>query len=85
MNAFLAHLDLMPMVYGLVMFVGIAVLFQKLLSGKWLSLVIDIAVFFFVFGLHGNSMTGGFSAMIAALLAGITFPYMLNRAFGKRS
>jgi hypothetical protein len=85
MSVILGHLDFMPIVYGIVMFIGIAVLFQKLLSGQWLSLAIDITVFFFVFGLHGNSMTGGFSAMIAALLAGVTFPYMLRRAFGKRS
>ena len=81
MNAFLAHLDVMPMIYGLVMFIGISVLFQKLVSGHFLSLAIDIGVFWFVFALHGGSMTGGFSAMIAALLAGITFPWMLRRAF----
>jgi len=83
MNVFLAHVDFMPIVYGIVMFIGISVLFHKLLSGRLLSLAIDIAVFFFVFGLHGESMTGGFSAMIAALLAGVTFPWMLRRAFTK--
>ena len=81
MNAFLAHLDIMPMIYGVVMFMGLSVLFHKLVSGKWLSLAIDIGVFWFVFALHGGSMTGGFSAMVAALLAGITFPWMLRRAF----
>lgn len=81
MNVFLGHIDFMPIVYGVVMFMGISILFQKLLTGRFLSLAIDIAVFFFVFGLHGGSMTGGFSAMIAALLAGITFPWMLRRAF----
>jgi len=81
MNVFLAHVDFMPIVYGIVMFIGISILFHKLLAGKFLSLFIDISVFFFVFGLHGESMTGGFSAMIAALLAGITFPWMLRRAF----
>lgn len=83
MNVFLAHVDFMPIVYGVVMFIGISVLFQKLLTGRWLSLAIDIAVFFFVFGLHGESMTGGFSAMVAALLAGVTFPWMLRRTFSK--
>lgn len=81
MNVLLGHIDFMPIVYGIVMFIGIAVLFHKLLTGKILSLAIDVAVFFFVFGLHGESMTGGFSAMVAALLAGITFPWMLRRAF----
>jgi hypothetical protein len=81
MNAFLGHLDFMPIVYGLVMFVGLSVLFQKLITGQLISLAIDIGVFWFVFSLHGGTMTGGFSAMIAALLAGITFPYMFRRAF----
>jgi hypothetical protein len=73
----------MPIIYGVVMFLGISVLFHKLLHGKLLSLAIDIGVFFFVFGLHGESMTGGFSAMVAALLAGVTFPWMLRKAFSK--
>jgi hypothetical protein len=81
MNIFLSHIDFMPIVYGLVMFIGISILFNKLVTGRFLSLAIDIAVFWFVFALHGGSMTGGFSAMIAALLAGITFPWMLRRAF----
>jgi hypothetical protein len=83
MNVLLGHMDFMPVVYGLVMFIGLSVLFQKLISGQFLSLAIDVAVFWFVFGLHGGSMTGGFSAMVAALLAGVTFPWMIRRAFKK--
>lgn len=83
MNMFLAHIDFMPIVYGVVMFIGLAVLFRKLVTGRIISLGIDIAVFWFVFALHGGSMTGGFSAMVAALLAGITFPWMLRNAFKK--
>lgn len=80
MNAFISHLDLMPVIYGVVMFIGIAILFNKLLKGHFISLSIDIFVFWFVFSLHGESMTGGFAAMVAALLAGVTFPHMLRKA-----
>ena len=81
MNAFLAHIDLMPLFYGLVMFLGLAVTWHKLLNGKILSLAIDISVFWLVFSLHGHSMTGGFSAMIAAALASLLFPLMMRRSF----
>ena len=81
MNAFLAHLDLMPLFYGLLMFFGLAYTFHKLLHGQIVSVGIDMAVFWLVFSLHGHSMTGGFSAMIAAALSSIFFPIMIRRAF----
>ena len=74
MGVFLSHLDLMPLLYGILMFVGLCIMWHKLVSGRWLSLIIDISVFTLVFWLHGGSMRGGFSAMIAALLAGLIFP-----------
>lgn len=81
MSAFLAHLDLMPMFYGVIMFVALAYTFQKLLNGNIVSVGIDMAVFWFVFSLHGHSMTGGFAAMIAAALSSIFFPMMMRRRF----
>jgi hypothetical protein len=78
MNILLSHIDFMPVVYGLIMFLGIYVMFYKLTHGKFASLFIDIIVFWLVFTLHGGSMSGGFSAMIAALLAGVTFPWLMR-------
>lgn len=76
MNVLLMKVDWMPLVYGLIMFIGIWIMYYKLINGKWKSLFWDIAVFTLVFKLHGGSMAGGFSAMIAALLAGVIFPWM---------
>lgn len=81
MNAFLAHLDIMPLIYGVLMFFGLAYTWHKLLRGQIVSVGIDMAVFWLVFSLHGHSMTGGFSAMIAAALSSIFFPMMMRRAF----
>jgi len=81
MTAFLAHFDVMPLFYGLVMFAGLAYTWQKLITGKLVSVAIDVGVFWLVFSLHGHSMTGGFAAMVAAALASMTFPFMLRRAF----
>ena len=79
MNVGLAHLDFGPLIYGLIRFLGIAVMWWKLTHGRWLSLIIDIAVFALVFKLHGGTMAGGFAAMVAALLAGMFLPLMLGR------
>ena len=79
MNIALGHFDFGPLIYGVIMFVGIAVMWFKLTSGHWLSLAIDIAVFTLVFSLHGGTMAGGFSAMVAALLAGIFLPMMMRK------
>jgi hypothetical protein len=75
----ITHFNLAPLFYGIIMFVGIAVMWFKLTSGHWLSLAIDIAVFTLVFSLHGGTMAGGFSAMVAALLAGIFLPMMMRK------
>jgi hypothetical protein len=75
----LAHFDLGPLIYGVVMFFGIAIIWWKLTSGRWLSFVVDICVFTLVFTLHGGTMAGGFAAMVAALLAGLFLPSMMRR------
>ena len=79
MNIALGHIDLAPLLYGFIMFVGIVVMWLKLISGRWLSLAADIGVFWLVFSLHGGTMAGGFAAMVAALLAGLFLPMMRHR------
>ena len=79
MNVLLGHLDFAPLLYGIVMFIGLFVMWWKLSHRRWISLTIDICVFALVFKLHGGTMAGGFSAMVAALLAGMFFPIFLGR------
>jgi hypothetical protein len=79
MNVSLTHFDLGPLFYGVVMFLGIAIMWWKLSTGRWLGLVVDVCAFALVFKLHGGTMAGGFAAMIAALLAGMIFPMMIRR------
>ena len=80
MNVFLAHIDFMPLVYGVIMFIGLAYTWNKFWSGKFVSVGLDMAVFWLVFSMHGHSMTGGFAAMIAAALSSLCFPYIARRA-----
>lgn len=64
----IAHMDMAPLAYGVLMFIGIWLLWRKLMKGRFISFVASLAVFYIVFALHGGTMAGGFSAMIAALI-----------------
>ena len=75
----LAHMDMEPLVYGLVIFLGLLSMWYKLTRGKFVSLTIEVLIFVLVFQLHGGTMSGGFAATIAALLAGTIFPLFLRR------
>lgn len=72
------HGSFEPLIYGLVIFIGLALMWWKFTTGKWLSLFIDIFVFWLVFTMHGGSVTGGMAAAFAALLAGIFFPLFMK-------
>jgi hypothetical protein len=72
MFAGLGHIDVMPLFYGVIMFIGIWSMWWKLSHGYLASFAGEVAVFTLVFVLHGGSMAGGFAAMIAALIAGFT-------------
>lgn len=79
MNVLLSHLGLEPIIYGLVIFLGLLSMWWKLTNGKWLALGIEIFIFVLVFKLHGGTMSGGFAATIAALLCGTIFPILMKR------
>lgn len=70
----LAHMDIMPLIYGVVIFLGLLSMWHKLLAGRLMAFLIEVTVFVLVFKLHGGTMAGGFAATVAALLAGTVFP-----------
>ncbi len=78
MNVFLSHIDWTPAVYGILMFAGLMITVAKAVYGYWSSVIIDVVVFALVFKLHGGTMAGGFSAMIAAMLAGLFIPLLFK-------
>jgi hypothetical protein len=75
----LGHIDLMPLVYGVIIFLGLLSMFNKLRKLQFVEFIIEGGVFWLVFNLHGGTMAGGFAATIAALLAGVIFPRLLRR------
>lgn len=78
-NFSLIHGSFEPIVYGLVITLGIISMAYKARSHRWAALGIEILVFIVVFKLHGGSVTGGFAATIAALICGNLLPMILFR------
>ena len=76
----LLHGSLEPIVYGVVIFLGLYSMWWKISHGKVFPFVIEVFVFALVFKLHSGSMTGGFAATIAALLAGFVIPFSLRKS-----
>ena len=74
----LGHLDVGPLIYGVVIFIGLYSMWWKLTHGRLLGFVVELAVFILVFKLHGGTMAGGFAATVAALLAGVIIPFTLR-------
>lgn len=76
----LAHIDTLPLIYGVVIFLGLMSMVWKLKTGQYLAFVAEVATFWLIFKLHGgHSMTGGFAATIASLLSGIAIPLMFKK------
>lgn len=69
----LGHIDMMPLFYGVVMFLGMWSMYHKLVTANFGGFFIEVFIFWLVFTLHGGTMAGGFSAMICALLFGFFF------------
>lgn len=74
----IGHLDIGPIVYGVVIFIGLWSMFRKLIRLQFIGFLIELGVFILVFKLHGGTMQGGFAATIAALLAGLFLPRMVR-------
>ena len=72
----IAGLDTTPIVYGVVIFVGLASIWYKLTTRRYTAFLLETGVFSLVFWLHGGSMNGGFAAAIAAMLSGLILPKM---------
>lgn len=79
MNMLLSHLGLEPLLYGILIFLGLVVWAIKVQAQMWFSLAIDLGVFWLVFSLHGGTMTGGMAATVAALLSGIFLPLFIRK------
>ena len=72
----LGHLNLGPIIYGLLIAAGMLLVIGKLFSGHWISAAIDIAVFILIFKMHGGSVSGNMAAVIAAPIVSLGVPLL---------
>lgn len=79
MGVLLSHIGLEPIIYGIIVALGLIVWTVKFKMGQWLSLGVDIGVFWLVFSLHGGTMTGGMAAAMASLICGLILPLMFRK------
>lgn len=75
MDVFLKHIDMGPLIYGVVIFLGLYSMWWKITHGRIVAAIVEITVFIIVFKLHGGTMAGGFAATVAALIAGVVIPF----------
>jgi hypothetical protein len=80
----ISHLDIMPLIYGGMIFLGLWSMWRKLVKLRLIGFAIELGVFLLVFSLHGGSVSGGFAATIAALIAGMVFQPKLTLKGRKR-
>ena len=78
MNMTLLHGSFEPLLYGVIIFLGIFSMMYKLKHQMWLSFFSEVFVFWLVFKLHGGTMQGGFAATVAALIAGLVLPLLFR-------
>ncbi len=84
MPVFLSHLDSAPILYGVIIILGMATIWWKFARGNYTAALIEIAIFMVVFKLHSGTMTGGMAATVAALLGGFLFPIVTRVARFRR-
>jgi len=66
----LGHMDIGPLIYGVVLFLGALSLYLKIEHGHIKETVFELVAFWALLGMHGGSMTGGMAAAIAVMLFG---------------
>lgn len=78
MNAFLSHIDMAPVFYGVILAVGVFSMLNKLLRFDVLGFAVEAGTFFVVFSMHKGTLTGGMSAAICALIVGVLYKRVLR-------
>jgi len=79
MTMTLFHGSMEPLIYMLVITLGLVSMAWKFKTHKWGALIIEIGIFILVFKLHGGTMSGGFAATGAALICGTVIPLMFRK------
>ncbi len=77
----LIHTSMEPIIYSFVITYGLCSMAKKVQTKRYFAFIVEVAVFALIFLLHGHSVTGGFAATIASVIAGNLVAKMLQPVF----
>jgi hypothetical protein len=78
-NVFLSHLNFMPFMYGIVLFVSTALIIKNVMSGQIVRAA-GVALCIWVgFKMHGEAADTRMAVAIAALLLDLAWPLLFRR------
>ena len=79
MNVFLSHLNFMPLIYGVVLFISTMMIIRNITSGRILQAVCVTALIWLGFQMHGHQVESRMGVAIAALLLDLTWSWLFPR------
>ncbi len=77
----IAHIDMLPFVYGGMLVLGFFSVWNKLRIGLFWIAIVEVLFFSATFALHGGSMTGGLASVIAAVTVGAVLKHRHMRKY----
>jgi hypothetical protein len=80
MNLFLTHLNYMPFIYGVVLFLSTVMIMRNFASGQILRGGAVVLVLWIGFSIHGDASDTRMGVAIAALLVDFTWPLFFGRS-----
>ena len=79
MNVFFSHLNMMPFIYGAVLFLSVFMIIRNITSGQILRALGVAAVIWVGFKMHGDQSETRMAVAIAALCLDMAWGYIVPR------
>lgn len=76
MNLFLSHINIMPFMYGIVLFVSAFLIIRNIAAGRLFQAIGVSALLWLGFSMHGEQSETRMGVAIAALLLDLTWSYL---------
>lgn len=79
MNVFLSHLNFMPFIYGVVLFLSAFLVIRNLMNGRIFQAIAVSAILWLGFQMHGHHVESRMGVAIAALLLDLCWSWLMPR------
>jgi uncharacterized membrane protein (UPF0136 family) len=79
MNVFLSHINMMPFLYGVILFLSAFLVIRNIARGRIMQAIAVSAILWVGFQMHGHHVESRMGVAIAALLLDLTWSWMFPR------